>query len=116
MACLIDTPLSWGDERFEDGPNRFSGFHRRAKTAEAVRAMLRLPNTPLKWGVNENGKATCKRMGISGSVGASSVWTGKFRRKAVLRTTHGHTQKVVPSAVYRFCGKSPQKLAPRGWM
>jgi hypothetical protein len=42
----------------EHSPNRFSGFGQPVKTAEAVRAILRLLNTPLKWGVNENAKPT----------------------------------------------------------
>jgi hypothetical protein len=52
-ADLINTPLQWGDLPSEWNSNRFSGFHRPVKTAEAVRGVLRLRVTPLKWGVNE---------------------------------------------------------------
>jgi hypothetical protein len=37
VADLINTPLQWGDLPSEWRSNRFSGFHRPVKTAEAVR-------------------------------------------------------------------------------
>ena len=51
----INTPLQWGVLPSAWSSNRFRGFRRAVKTAEAVRAVLPLRVTPLKWGVNETG-------------------------------------------------------------
>jgi hypothetical protein len=58
---LINTPLQWGDLPSERRSNRFSGFRRPVKTAEAVRGVLQLRGTPLKWGVNE----TCSPISLA---------------------------------------------------
>jgi hypothetical protein len=59
---LINTPLQWGVLPSEWRSNRFSGFRRPVKTAEAVRGVLRLRVTPLKWGVNETHPPICPAM------------------------------------------------------
>jgi hypothetical protein len=50
---FINTPLQWGGYQGDRTSNRFSGFAWRVETAEAVEGELRVPATPLKWGVNE---------------------------------------------------------------
>jgi hypothetical protein len=55
---LSNTPLQWGEARGQQGSNRFSGFDRHAKTAEAVVATSGQPDTPLQWGVKESGRVT----------------------------------------------------------
>jgi hypothetical protein len=53
VTDLINTPLQWGGLPSKRRSNRFSGFGRPVKTAEAVRGVLCLRVTPLKWGVND---------------------------------------------------------------
>ena len=45
-AALINTPLQWGVLPSARSSNRFRGFRRAVKTAEAVRAVLPLRVTP----------------------------------------------------------------------
>ncbi len=69
LQALSLTPRFSGVSRRSSDPNRFSGFSRPVKTAEAVQALRRREITPLKQGVNERttiqGRATHEGSGAN---------------------------------------------------